>query len=155
MNDAIREGDGERLLVCYKLALLYFKSTGHSKYVFSLIKMFYRIKFCRNDAFRLIWGRFVNIHGFLGRNIPNDLHLEHLNGYLKELLRSIRGNLNEKNATRVARALNDVKKLTEELHKAGVFKEIDCRSYHSFSDFNENIFREMDIYKWLKEKERV
>ena len=27
----------------------------------------------------LMWGRFVNVHGKPGKNIPNDLHGEHLN----------------------------------------------------------------------------
>lgn len=185
INDSIREGDGERLLVCYKVALLYFKSTGHVKYAFSLLKMFYRIKLCPSDAFRLIWGRFINTHGFLGHNIPNDLHMEHLNGYLKELLRSLRGNMNEKNADRIARALNntriivnnfeknliaesrktsgktpktfnDVKKLTEELNSAEVFKEKGQRSYESFPEFKENVFitlKKSDLCKWIKDKE--
>lgn len=169
INDAIREGDGERLLVSYKMALLYFKSTGHTKYAYSVIKLMYQIKYKPQDAFRLIWGRFVNTHGFIGRNIPNDLHLEHLNGYLKELLRSLRGNFNESNCSRVARALNntkiivenfektlliesqrsfgntpksfnDIKKLTEELYKAQVFQKKENRHYESYQDFNENVF---------------
>jgi len=70
--------------------------TSFSRSTAELIKMFYRIKLgSRTDAFRTLWGRFINTHGFAGRNIPNDLHMEHLNGYLKELLRSLRGNLNE------------------------------------------------------------
>ena len=163
MNDAIREGDDERLLVSYKMA------TEHTKYAYSVIKLMYQIKFKPEDAFRLIWGRFVNTHGFIGRNIPNDLHMEHLNGYLKQLLRSLRGNFNESNCGRVARALNntkiivenfektlliesqrsfgktpksfnDIKKLTEELYMAQVFQKKDNRHYESYQNFNENVF---------------
>ena len=34
-------------------------------------------------AAELIWSRFINIRGLPGRNIPNDLHMEHLNRILK------------------------------------------------------------------------
>ena len=40
-----------------------------------------------------------------------DLHMEHLNNFLKELLRDLRSNLNEENADRVARAVNNLKTL--------------------------------------------
>lgn len=43
--------------------------------------------------------------GYSGQNIPVDLLMEHLNNYLKETLRGLHGNVDEKNADRVAKAL--------------------------------------------------
>ena len=59
-------------------------------------------------AFTLIWERFVNTRGIRGHNISMDLHLEHLNNFLKELLRDLRSNLNEENADRVSKAVNNL-----------------------------------------------
>lgn len=179
INDSIREGDGERLLECYRFAILYFKGFGHTKYAFTLLKMFFHIKFRPEDAFRIIWGRFINNKGIIGRNISRDLHLEHLNNFLKELLRSLRSNLNEKNADRIAKCVRniniiisnledsldisckphsrkvndsyeDVKKLSLEYMKSDVFNENAGRQYDSFPRFNEDILSKLNIKKLFK-----
>ena len=36
-NDAVKEGDGQQLYELYKLCLLIFKSTGHSKYSYVVL----------------------------------------------------------------------------------------------------------------------
>lgn len=40
-----------------------------------------------------------------------DLHLEHLNNFLKEQLKTLRSNLNEKNAKRISEAMNNIRTL--------------------------------------------
>eukprot|EP00111_Clytia_hemisphaerica_P009268 TCONS_00027225-protein len=180
INDCIREGDGERLMECYKFALLYFRCFGHTKYAYTVLKLFYRIKYQPEAAFRLIWSRFINTHGKKGRNVSRDLHSEHL----KELLRSLRSNLNESNAKRISRAtrnlnliiknlekgsgikeeihsskvakiLPDVQNLAAELFKAKVFEKIPGRECESFPKFSEDILSILNIPKtleWLKTK---
>ena len=96
INDAIREGDGMRLINSYRMALLYFKACGHKNYALTVLRLLFSIKLRPNSAHRLIWGRFVNTSGQKGRNISLDLHLEHLNGFLKDLLKNLRSNMNEK-----------------------------------------------------------
>ena len=98
INDAIKEGDGLRLIDLYKMSLLYYKAYHHTKYSYSLLKLLFRIRFQPQAAFQLTWGRFINTTGKPGRNISCDLHLKHLNNYLKELLKNLRSNLNEENA---------------------------------------------------------
>ena len=51
--------------------------------------------------------------GRTGKNISLDLHMEHLNKILKELLNNLRNNLDEANADRIAKATNDIKRLIE------------------------------------------
>ena len=85
IKNSIKYGDGERLLHCYRFALLYLKSTKRTKYSHTILKLLYRIKLQPEKAFQLTWGRFINTRGFKGKNIPPDLHLEHLNIFLKEL----------------------------------------------------------------------
>ena len=94
INDAIREGDGARLIECYRMALLYFKAFGHTKYAYSVIKLLHQLKMQPEKAHRLIWERFANTKGIAGKNISLDLHMEHLNNLLKELLKTLRNNLN-------------------------------------------------------------
>ena len=43
--------------------------------------------FSEHKAALLTWGRFVNVQGSIGQNVPTDLHMEHLNKRLKGMLR--------------------------------------------------------------------
>ena len=176
VNDCIREGNGERLLECYKVALLYFKCYGHTKYAYTILKLLFRIKIQPHSAFQLIWGRFINTSGKKGRNISQDLHLEHLNRFLKDLLTPLLSNLNEPNADRIAKSIQnlkfiventersllcentlgwrktvntqeDVKKLAVEYHKAGVFKEQNGREYEPFPSFKQDLLSKIDLTK--------
>ena len=173
VNDAIREGDGSRLIETYKVVLLYFKKFGRTKYAFTLLKLLVRIRTQPHSAFNLIWNRFVNTRGLKGRNIPLDLHLEHNNGYLKELLRNLRSNLNEDNASRVAKSMKSeatittnfenctgikkgsggrnaaklaqsVQKLAEEYAKADVYGFIPGREHDSFPNFKRDLLEGLD-----------
>ena len=68
-------------------------------------------------AFSLIWERFVNTRGMRGHNISMDLHLEHLNNFLKELLKDLRSNLNEENAERVSKAVNNLNTIVQNFER--------------------------------------
>ena len=118
INDSIREGDGARLIECYKVALLYFKAFKHPKYALSVLKLLSTIKLEPERAHELTWERFVNTKGRTGRNISLDLHMEHLNKFLKELLKNLRSNLNEVNADRIAKATNNIKTLIEKTEES-------------------------------------
>ena len=173
VNDAIREGDGLRLIETYKLVLLFFKKFGRTKYAFTLLKLFTKIRVQPETAFNLIWNRFVNTRGLRGRNIPLDLKMEHNNGFLKELLRNLRSNLNESNAARVAQTMKNlqsviknyekcvdikesvsgrnkakypesVAKLAEEYVKAEVYSFTPGREHESFPKFEKNLLLGLD-----------
>lgn len=101
-----------------KFPLLYFKATLNHKYAFSLAKLFYRIKYQPQHAFKVIWCRFINTVGFGGRNISQDLHLEHLNHFLKVLLKGLRSNRNEKNADRVSKSLYNLMQILKNVEKS-------------------------------------
>ena len=102
-----------------------------------------------------------------------DLHMEHLNGFLKESFRRLRSNLNQNTADIVAKTMNnvrklitnaeeslesatprscrkktltndDVKKLAEEMLRANVLTETTSRSYESFPYFNSNVLAGLD-----------
>ena len=98
-RDAIREGDGLRVLRCYRYLLPKFRSSGRNNYAIEtlnfLIQHDYALSECQ--ANELIWSRFINTHGYPGKNIPNDLHSEHLN----RLCKTVGGNKTEKCICRV------------------------------------------------------
>uniref|UniRef100_A0A7M5VD50 DUF6589 domain-containing protein n=2 Tax=Clytia hemisphaerica TaxID=252671 RepID=A0A7M5VD50_9CNID len=123
INDAIKEGDGERLFEHYRVAVLYFKCYGRSKYAYTVLKSFFRIKMEPSAALSLIWERFINKHGMKGYNISMDLHMEHLNNYLKELLRDLRGNVNRENAERVSKSLKNLKSIVEKFENESKIKQ--------------------------------
>lgn len=68
-EDAVREGDGQRLFEIYKLLLLIYKSKGHTKYAYATL--LYLVKICalfsEYEANRLKWNRFFNNHGGKGK----------------------------------------------------------------------------------------
>ncbi len=54
---------------------------------------------------RLLWSRFINTHSIPGRNIPVDLHMEHLNKMAKEAINFLGANKSEKAIQRVGKAI--------------------------------------------------
>ena len=109
-NDAVKEGDGERLFDLYKLALLLYKTHHHYKYAYAVL--LYLVKCIAilppSQALRLKWNRFFNVSGLPGRNIPLDLKKEHDNKDIKSMWRNLGANLDEQNAERTAGTLGAI-----------------------------------------------
>ena len=80
-DDAVTEGDGQRLFDIYKVTLLLFKANNNPKYAY--INLLYLAKICvilpQFEAERLKWNRFINTRGGKGLNISLNLHKEHQN----------------------------------------------------------------------------
>ena len=74
----------------------------------------------QSEAFSLMSNRFCNTSGRIGRNIPLDLRLEHLNNLLKACLKALGANVNEESAQRIAAALNGIEMILNSVDK-------DCR----------------------------
>lgn len=119
LSDAIREGDGQRLMNLYKIGLIFFNFHGSTKYFYTTLLLLVKVHVILPDgqAFRLIWNRFFNKHGWKGRNIPLDLQLEHLNNLLKACLKVLGANLKEKNAQRIALSLDAMEKIIDSVDK--------------------------------------
>ena len=65
----------------------------------------------------LLWSRFINTHGLPGRNIPTDLHMEHLNRVLKEAIRSLGVSKTNAAIERVANALGELSPVLDQFDK--------------------------------------
>ena len=90
---AIKEGDGLRVLRCWRYLLPIFLGTGRTNYSREILNMLYQqvtLSPCLSS--QLLWSRFINVHGFPARNIPADLHMEHLNRIAKDAIKSLGAN---------------------------------------------------------------
>jgi len=115
-NDAVSEGDGERLIRCWKFLLPYFQHDGaHSrKYALEGLYLLAQINclLSEQEAHRLIWNRSSKLKNGLGGNIPIDLTLEHCIRIIKLIRRKLGPNAqNKKIMDRYCKALEFNKEL--------------------------------------------
>ena len=114
----------------------------------------------------MLWGRFINTHGRIGKNISCDLHMEHLNHMCKDAVNHLEANKIPQAIVRVGKALGPLTDIleqfdhsvgmhvsgshtcrsnskvmhiiVEELRKSNVFDEILGRNHHNFNNFRCN-----------------
>ena len=109
MEDAIKRGDGGRVILCYKYMYLYCKQASFSKYAYGLLETVAQATCLLppKEACDLIWNRFVNNQGKEDTNFLIDLDVEHHNKPLKTDISTFRGEITEKCLQRVSRSLQD------------------------------------------------
>lgn len=116
--DAVSEGDGVRVLRCWKFMLQYLRhdGVGSRKYALEALYMQCQVNALLSPraAHRLIWNRFFKSKFGSGGNIPLDLALEHFNRIVKTLIKKIGSNgLNEKALNRHCKVLTTSKKMLD------------------------------------------
>ena len=86
IEDAIREGDGDRMLRIWNFLLLQFRQAGKTKYTLEALHLLCDVKFrlTQKQSFALMYNRTCNTHGGIGGNKPLDLHIEHINRNFKD-----------------------------------------------------------------------
>ena len=105
-TDAWSEGDGERVLRVWKVFMLHFYCNRRTKYALEALRLQLQLATLPPHlVHQLTWGRFVNTHGGIGRNIPCDLHNEHINKLFKEVVKNMGSNFSQESSTRVARCI--------------------------------------------------
>lgn len=119
-HDASREGDGERLIRCWKFLLLHFKVDVRMKYSVEAFHLLARVNALLpppppHMAHWLIWNRTCNVSGGEGRNVPLDLMVEHFNRVFKEDINTFRSNIGEKSVSRSSRAIGTMKEILDKL----------------------------------------
>ena len=125
-EDAIREGDGNRICRCWQFFLLLFKATGRKNYSIEAFTLLVQLHFFFSPrmAAQLKWSRTVNVHGRPGKNIPCDLHMEHLNRVCKGAIRGLGSNITDKVVLRMGKCLAELIKITDHFdHENGVTSE--------------------------------
>ena len=180
-TDAIREGDGTRILRCWRYFLLLFKASDRTNYsieAFTLLAQ-HKYLFSPRMAMQLQWSRTVNVHGRPGKNIPADLHMEHLNRTCKDAISGLGSNITDNSVQRVGRCLrrlegvlrcydkdNGIKevsgrhsmrstnidrdKMLEQLLKTDVFSNRHGRAHRNFPKVTQNLIKKVSKDKLLQ-----
>ena len=117
--DAIKEGDGTRVMRQYKYFLPYCRAdeSWSTKYALEILYQFFLVHalLSKRDKERFIWNRFVNNHGVKGGNIPLDEDMEHSNNFVKQGIRNLGPNLTESAISRVCKAENATRTILDKL----------------------------------------
>jgi len=81
--DSIKEGDGDRILRCWRYMVLLFKVSNKTKYPVEAYNLLahYQYLFSERMCKQLLWSHLhtVNVHGKTDKNILMYLHMKHLN----------------------------------------------------------------------------
>lgn len=114
-KDAIKEGDGPRVLNIWKYLLPIFKVSNRRNYSIEVLLTLYNCHFVYTprQTKQLVWSRFVNTHGLPAKNIAADLHMEHLNRLCKETIKGLGANKTPVAITRIGKAMGPMDKVLQ------------------------------------------
>jgi serine palmitoyltransferase len=148
-SDAVREGDGERIIRCWKFLLLIYRAHNHTKYAYAALHLIANVNamLTPQQAHSIVWNRTVNNRGTPGSNISLDLRMEHIVHLLKEMMSNLGVNLTPEASLRCSRAVWPV----EQMLKA-IDNELGCQSpygKHTVSHSEKNF--ELIVQELLKE----
>ena len=98
--------------------MLHFQSTGHTKYAWEALRQQFQLVILPPYlSYPLMWGRFINTCDGIGKNIPCDLHNEHLNKLFKEIFNNMGANTSEAAITRAARSVTALQEVSTNFDK--------------------------------------
>ena len=124
-NDAIRMGDGQRIMDVNMYLCLLYKINNCTKYAYGMLETIAQTKALLTErlAYQLIWNRTVNHQGKIDTNHPNDLDIEHQNKLFKDQVHSYRGEFTDKTISRVSRSVVTTDKVMKAFdHSMKVFR---------------------------------
>ena len=114
--DGIREGDGYRILRCWRDFLPIFKATNRKNYSIEAFTFLVQHDFLFSPRLRqqLVWERTVNVHGMPGRNISCDLLMEHLYRVCKGAMGNLGSNIQSNDSvSRIGKSVGELMSLVE------------------------------------------
>ena len=154
-HDAVKEGDGNRIILYWKFLLPIFQQKGRFNYAKEAFLLIAQTNYLSERKItELKWSRTVNTHGRLGKNIPIDLYMEHLNRQLKYMMGNLHSNINPMSIQRVAKSLGTVHNICETFSKqAEVPANKGYVSYPSFQDDFDKILQQLQEEEVFKVKE--
>lgn len=146
-HDAVKENDGLRMIRHWKFDMFEFFEKNHPKYFIFGHRLLANVAGATSERVKhqLIWERTVNVKGGASRNIPKDLHCEHLNMEYKQNSRTTAGQLTEATIARHSQMLG----LGKTLNK--VFEEqVISRQRHSYTRKHAEVDRSSDLQQMVK-----
>lgn len=109
-RDAIHNGDGIRIMRCWKFLTLYFRHFHHYKYALEGFHTLAQVHILASQRLKtqLMYSRVVNTRGGHGNNIPVDLQMEHFNRILKDAIVRVGANVTEKVVVDASKYINGI-----------------------------------------------
>ena len=139
-HDAIWSGDGDRIMIYWKFLTVVFKKEGNFNYAkegFLLLAQ--SLLLSPQKIAELKWCRIVNTSGRPGKNVPVDLHIEHLNRRLKGMMRNLGSNITPESVQRVSKVLGTIETVCSNFEQVTNISA--SKDYHSMPSF------ELDLHK--------
>lgn len=118
-QNACTQGDGDRVFRCWRIMLPHFLASGRTKYSLEALRLQFQVKAILSPqlSHQVLWDRFVNTRGGLGRNIQHDLYNEHVNRLVKSIIVSMGPNLTETALQRAARCVSTLHAVCKQFDK--------------------------------------
>ena len=93
----------------------HYQAARRMKYSLEALRLQFQVNavLSPNLAHQVKWHRFVNTHGGLGRNVPCDLHNEHVNRLIKSMIANMGSNLTEEALQRAVRSVSTLDTLCQ------------------------------------------
>ena len=110
-KDTVRNGDGDRMLLCWKFLFLFFRTSGHTNYALEALTLLsnYYYLLPPRYAEQMKWNRFINTQGKRGTNIIfADLYIKHLNRISKDAVNHLGANKTLKAVKRIGKIIGIV-----------------------------------------------
>ena len=115
MHGQRRWGANMSLLESVSLALC---MNGNIKYAWEALRLQLQLLSLPSQlSMQIKWNRCVNTNGGLGRNIPCDLHNEHINKLFKEIITNMGANLTDEAMRRAARSVTTLRQMRDNFDK--------------------------------------
>ena len=117
--DAVKEGDGDRLIRCWRCLLIIFCNSNRKNYAKEAILLLYQFGYVLSpqQTEQLLYNRFINMNGVPGRNILSDLYMEHLNRQLKNSIGALGSRKTENSIIRCGKAIGTIAPVLEQFDK--------------------------------------
>ena len=151
-HDAVKENDGPRIIRYWKFDMFDYFEKNHPKYLIFGHRLLANIAGGTSQRIRhqLIWERTVNVKGGKRKNIPKDLHCEHLNNEYKLNSRQAAGQLTENTIARHSQMLGLGKILNEVFEEQLVCKQKSYTRQHGSFDRKKDIHRMIQTLRPLR-----
>lgn len=134
-HDAVREGDGERIIRYWKFLLPVFHHSGRRNYSIEAFNLLIQMTILSpRKVAEIKWNRTVNTVGRRGHNVPCDLHMEHLNRRLKFMMANLGSNISKPQCVeKIGKCLGVVAEICTRFEQEAEIH--DNKDFHTFPAF--------------------
>ena len=152
LEDAVREGDGKRIILLWKFLLALFRQAGKTKYALEAFILSYNlnVSLTAKQSSQLMHDCTCNVKGRKGENKSLGLQMEHMNRSFKVDISTFSPHLSESTVMKVSRVSPTVQKFMEKFDNDMAVRPDSARHTTPSQDTDRHtIFRELMANKKL------